>query len=106
VDAGTHGKISDQEGREQVRGSASTVAADIFARLSAEPGACHAWPRAHIGSQLSGLAPLEAAFTKIGGLMREIRAAGHAITHMDLGGGVGVPYKAGDVFPSRKSMPR
>ena len=32
--------------------------------------------------------------------MRAIRAAGHAVTHMDLGGGVGVPYKAGEVFPS------
>ena len=36
----------------------------------------------------------------MGDLMREVRAEGHSITHMDLGGGIGVPYKAGEVFPS------
>ena len=55
----------------------------------------------HIGSQLADLAPLEAAFVKHGRAdARELRAAGHAVTHMDLGGGLGVPYKAGDVLPS------
>ena len=44
----------------------------------------------HIGSQLSSLAPLEAAFTRMGELMRAIRAGGNAVTHMDLGGGVGL----------------
>jgi diaminopimelate decarboxylase len=53
----------------------------------------------HIGSQLSRLDPLEAAFTKIGELMRAIRSSGHAVTHIDFGGGVGVPYKAGEQFP-------
>jgi diaminopimelate decarboxylase len=54
----------------------------------------------HIGSQLSRLDPLESAYTRMGELMREIRAAGNTVTHMDLGGGVGVPYKTGEVFPS------
>ncbi|EGD59746.1 diaminopimelate decarboxylase [Novosphingobium nitrogenifigens DSM 19370] len=98
VDAGTHGKISTGKAENKF-GVPFDRAADIFARLSAEPGLAMRGLALHIGSQLSSLAPLEAAFTKIGGLMREIRAAGHAITHMDLGGGVGVPYKAGDVFP-------
>lgn len=98
VDAGTHGKISTGKAENKF-GVPFDRAADIFARLSAEPGLVMRGLALHIGSQLSSLAPLEAAFTKIGGLMREIRAAGHAITHMDLGGGVGVPYKAGDVFP-------
>jgi len=49
---------------------------------------------------LSKLDPLEAAFTKMGDLMRAIRAAGLSVTHMDLGGGIGVPYKADEVFPS------
>jgi diaminopimelate decarboxylase len=52
----------------------------------------------HIGSQLSK--PLEDAFTKMGELMRSIRAQGLSITHMDLGGGIGVPYKADEVFPA------
>ena len=54
----------------------------------------------HIGSQLASLDPLEHAFLKMGELMRAIRAQGNSVTHMDLGGGIGVPYKAGDVFPS------
>ena len=54
----------------------------------------------HIGSQLSELAPLERAFEKLGRLLAEIRAAGLEVTHVDLGGGLGVPYKPGDVMPS------
>jgi diaminopimelate decarboxylase len=54
----------------------------------------------HIGSQLAKLEPLESAFARMGELMRTIRTAGGTITHMDLGGGIGVPYKAGDIFPS------
>jgi diaminopimelate decarboxylase len=54
----------------------------------------------HIGSQLSSLAPFEAAFAKVGALVMSLRAAGHAISHVDLGGGLGVPYKAGEVLPS------
>jgi diaminopimelate decarboxylase len=54
----------------------------------------------HIGSQLAKLDPLESAFARMGELMRAIRAAGGTVTHMDLGGGIGVPYKAGEVFPS------
>ncbi|MCP6048584.1 hypothetical protein NL342_28465, partial [Klebsiella pneumoniae] len=47
----------------------------------------------HIGSQLKDLAPLEAAFVRIGRLVADLRAAGHTITHVDLGGGLGVPYR-------------
>jgi len=54
----------------------------------------------HIGSQLSTLAPLEAAYKRIGELVTELRAAGHAIARVDLGGGLGVPYRASDVMPS------
>jgi diaminopimelate decarboxylase len=54
----------------------------------------------HIGSQLSDLAPLESAFGKLGALIAEIRGLGLKVTHADLGGGLGVPYKAGEVFPS------
>jgi diaminopimelate decarboxylase len=54
----------------------------------------------HIGSQLSDLAPLERAFGKLGQLLAEVRAAGLEVTHVDLGGGLGVPYKPGDAMPS------
>jgi diaminopimelate decarboxylase len=49
---------------------------------------------------LQSLEPLETAFVKLGALIAEIRAAGQKVTHADLGGGLGVPYKAGEVFPS------
>ncbi|MEO0032374.1 MAG: hypothetical protein RIS94_2132 [Pseudomonadota bacterium] len=98
VDAGTHGKISTGKAENKF-GVPFDRAGAIYARLAETPGLAMRGLALHIGSQLSKLDPLEAAFTKVGGLMRDIRAGGHAVTHMDLGGGVGVPYKAGDVFP-------
>lgn len=98
VDAGTHGKISTGKAENKF-GVPYDRAAAIYARLAAEPGLAMRGLALHIGSQLARLEPLEAAFTKVGALMQAIRADGHTITHMDLGGGVGVPYKEGDVFP-------
>jgi len=46
------------------------------------------------------LAPLEAAFLKLGALVTALRGAGHVITHVDLGGGLGVPYRVGEVLPA------
>ncbi|MCX7284484.1 MAG: diaminopimelate decarboxylase [Novosphingobium sp.] len=98
VDAGTHGKISTGKAENKF-GVPFDRAAAIYARLAGTPGLNMRGLTLHIGSQLSKLEPLEAAFTKVGGLMEEIRAGGHTVTHMDLGGGIGVPYKAGEVFP-------
>lgn len=99
VDAGTHAKISTGKAENKF-GVAYDRAAGIYARLSALEGIEMRGLAVHIGSQLSQLQPLEDAFTKMGELMRAIRAAGQSVTHMDLGGGIGVPYKAEDVFPS------
>lgn len=99
VDAGTHAKISTGMAENKF-GVAYDRAAAIYARLSALPGIDMRGLAVHIGSQLSKLEPLEAAFTKMGELMRAIRAQGLSVTHMDLGGGIGVPYKADEVFPS------
>lgn len=98
VDAGTHGKISTGKAENKF-GVPFDRAAAIYARLSGTPGLDMRGLTLHIGSQLSSLDPLEAAFTKVGGLMEQIRAAGHTVTHMDLGGGIGVPYRAGEIFP-------
>lgn len=98
VDAGTHGKISTGKAENKF-GVPFDRAAAIYGRLANTPGLNMRGLTLHIGSQLSKLEPLEAAFNKVGGLMEEIRAAGYSVTHMDLGGGVGVPYKAGEVFP-------
>jgi diaminopimelate decarboxylase len=104
VDAETHGKISTGKADNKF-GVPYDRAAGIYGRLAAlnaqgGPGLEMRGLAVHIGSQLSSLAPLEAAFVKMGELMREVRAQGDAVTHMDLGGGVGVPYKDGDVFPT------
>ena len=98
VDAGTHGKISTGKAENKF-GVPYDLADGIYARLAALPGLKMRGLAVHIGSQLASLAPLEAAFTKMGELMRAIRARGLSVTHMDLGGGIGVPYKAGEVFP-------
>ncbi|WP_324742501.1 diaminopimelate decarboxylase [Tsuneonella sp. CC-YZS046] len=99
VDAGTHGKISTGKAENKF-GVPYDLAAGIYARLAALPGMDMRGLAVHIGSQLASLDPLERAFLKMGELMRAIRAQGDSVTHMDLGGGIGVPYKAGEVFPS------
>lgn len=99
VDAETHGKISTGKAENKF-GVPYDRAAPIFARLAALPGINMRGLAVHIGSQIANLGPMEAAFARLGDLLHAIRGAGHTVTHMDLGGGVGVPYRAGDVFPS------
>lgn len=98
VDAGTHAKISTGK-RENKFGVPIDEAAGIFARLSVLDGLDLRGVAIHIGSQLLDISPLEAAYTRIGAFVAELRAAGHTITHVDLGGGLGVTYKADDVPP-------
>lgn len=99
VDAGTHDKISTGK-KDNKFGVPIDEAPGIYARLSALPGMEMRGVAVHIGSQLSDLAPLERAFVRLGQLITELRAAGLTVTHADLGGGLGVPYKAGEVMPS------
>ncbi|MEI9850233.1 MAG: diaminopimelate decarboxylase [Sphingomonas sp.] len=102
VDAGTHAKISTGRAENKF-GLPIDQARAIFDRLAPLPGLNLRGVALHIGSQLQSLAPLEAAFARIGALVRELRAAGHTITHVDLGGGVGVRYREGDAPPSLES---
>jgi len=99
VDAGTHAKISTGKADNKF-GVGLHIGPGIYQRLSALPGIGLRGVAVHIGSQLLSLDPLEAAFGKIGQLVGELRAAGHAISHVDLGGGLGVPYQAGTIPPS------
>ena len=98
VDAGTHAKISTGK-RENKFGVPIDEAAGIFGRLAGLDGLDLRGVAIHIGSQLLDLGPLRAAYTRIGAFVAELRAAGHTISHVDLGGGLGVVYKAGDVPP-------
>jgi diaminopimelate decarboxylase len=99
VDAGTHAKISTGR-KENKFGVPIDQARGIFDRLAGLSGLDLRGVAIHIGSQLADLAPLEAAYRRIGELVAELRAAGHAISRVDLGGGLGVPYRAGEVLPS------
>jgi diaminopimelate decarboxylase len=99
VDAGTHAKISTGKAENKF-GVAIGEAPGIFARLAGKPGIDLRGLAVHIGSQLSDLAPLERAYIRVGEMVHELRAAGHTITHVDLGGGLGVPYRPGETMPS------
>jgi len=98
VDAGTHAKISTGKSENKF-GVPISEAMAIFARLSGLPGLNLRGVALHIGSQLFDLAPLEAAYARVGELVRELRAAGHVIDRVDLGGGLGVPYERDKVPP-------
>ena len=99
IDAGTHDKISTGKADNKF-GVPINRAQEIYARLAALPGLEMRGLAVHIGSQLSELKPLELAFEKLGALLANLRSAGQTVTHVDLGGGLGVPYKASDVMPT------
>jgi diaminopimelate decarboxylase len=99
VDARTHAKISTGK-RENKFGVPLDRAAAIYAELAATEGLAMRGVAVHIGSQLAELQPLEEAFEKLGALIAELRAAGHTITHADLGGGLGVSYRDSERFPT------
>ncbi|MFT3968502.1 MAG: diaminopimelate decarboxylase [Sphingobium sp.] len=99
VDAGTHAKISTGM-KENKFGVPIGEANRIFERLSGRPGINLRGLACHIGSQLFDLAPLEAAYGRVGEKVAELRAAGHVIDRVDLGGGLGVPYERDKVPPS------
>ena len=95
VDAQTHAKISTGKAENKF-GVAIHEAPGIYARLAALPGLNMRGVALHIGSQLLSLDPLEAAFTRLGQLIAELRGAGLNVTHADLGGGLGIAYKPDD----------
>lgn len=99
VDAGTHAKISTGKADNKF-GVPIDRAAVIYAALAGESALDMRGIAVHIGSQLNSLDPLETAFVKVGKLVAELRANGQNVTHVDLGGGLGVPYRAGEHYPS------
>ena len=91
VDARSHAKISTGAAHNKF-GVPIDRARAAYDRARALPGLAVIGVAVHIGSQLTDLAPLEAAFTRIGELIRQLREDGHHIRRADLGGGLGVPY--------------
>jgi len=91
VDAGTHAKISTGKSENKF-GIPYDRAAAAYAMARQLPGLQANGVAVHIGSQLTDLKPLEAAFERIGALIGDLRAQGHDIKVADLGGGLGIPY--------------
>jgi len=98
VDAKTHAKISTGK-KENKFGVDLVDAPDAFRRAAALPGIAPVSIAVHIGSQLTDLAPYRTAFERVAELTRALQAEGVAIAHLDLGGGLGIPYDAEDPPP-------
>lgn len=98
VDANTHEKISTGR-KEDKFGVPISRAREIYARAAALPGLKVIGVDMHIGSQLTTLAPFEAAYLKMAELVRDLRADGHTIERLDLGGGLGIPYTRSNEAP-------
>ena len=91
VDAKTHAKITTGTAETKF-GIPWTRAVEAYATAAKLPGIEIVGIDVHIGSQIVDLEPFELAFTKVAELAKTLRAAGHSITRLDLGGGLGVPY--------------
>ena len=98
VDAKTHAKINTGTAETKF-GIPFAHARKAYALAAALQGIEVVGVDVHIGSQITDLAPFETAFTRIGELIAQLRADGHAITRLDLGGGLGVPYQNSNTPP-------
>ncbi len=99
VDAKTHAKISTGKSENKF-GVPYAQAPALYDKARRLPGIEVAGIHMHIGSQISQLAPFRDAFTLMRELALELRRAGHDLRHLDLGGGLGVPYRGpDDVLP-------
>ncbi|MHA7971485.1 diaminopimelate decarboxylase [Rhizobium sp. CAU 1783] len=92
VDARTHAKISTGK-KENKFGISFDRARVVYARAASLPGIKVTGIDMHIGSQITELQPFEDAFRLLRELVETLRADGHAIDHVDVGGGLGIPYK-------------
>jgi diaminopimelate decarboxylase len=92
VDAKTHAKISTGKSENKF-GIPYNEAAELYAEARTLPGIAATGIHMHIGSQITDLQPFRDAFRLMRDLALELRAAGHELEHLDLGGGLGVPYR-------------
>ena len=98
VDAGTHAKISTGK-KEDKFGVPWADAREIYALAATLDGIEVTGIDMHIGSQITDLDPFDRAFGRLEGLIRQLREDGHAIEHVDLGGGLGIPYRKDNMPP-------
>jgi len=92
IDARTHAKIATGKAENKF-GIPISRARDVYARAAKLPGVRVAGVDMHIGSQIVELDPFGDAFALLADFVRMLRADGHTIEHLDLGGGLGIPYR-------------
>jgi diaminopimelate decarboxylase len=91
VDAGTHAKISTGKSENKF-GIPLARAPEVYARAAKLPGIAVTGTDVHIGSQITDLSRMETAFRILSEFVQTLRADGHTISHVDFGGGLGIPY--------------
>ncbi|MDE1972464.1 MAG: diaminopimelate decarboxylase [Hyphomicrobiales bacterium] len=92
IDAKTHAKIATGKAENKF-GIPISRAREVYARAAKLKGVRVAGVDMHIGSQITGLDPFHDAFALLADFVRTLRADGHTIRHIDLGGGLGIPYQ-------------
>src|SRR5712672_163148 len=98
VDAKTHAKIATGRAEDKF-GIPISGARAVYAKAAKLPGLRVAGVDMHIGSQITELSPFGDAFALLSDFVRMLRADGHTISHIDLGGGLGIPYRDDDPPP-------
>jgi diaminopimelate decarboxylase len=91
VDAGTHAKIATGKSENKF-GVPIARARAVYARAAKLPGIEVTGTDMHIGSQITDLSRMETAFRILAEFVQTLRADGHTISHIDFGGGLGIPY--------------
>ena len=103
VDAKTHAKIATGKSENKF-GIPIARAREVYAEAAALPGLDVIGIDVHIGSQLTKLEPFAAAYRKVAELTEVLRADGHDIRRLDLGGGLGIPYTRSNEAPPLPSQ--
>ncbi|HQZ12674.1 MAG TPA: diaminopimelate decarboxylase [Devosia sp.] len=98
VDAGTHAKISTGK-KENKFGIPFARAHEVYQRIRELKGVKAVGVDMHIGSQITDMTPFDNAFALLAQLVNDLRADGHAIKHVDVGGGLGIPYHHDEAAP-------
>jgi diaminopimelate decarboxylase len=98
IDAKTHAKIATGRAEDKF-GIPISGARALYAKAAKMSGVRVVGVDMHIGSQITELTPFNDAFALLSDFVRELRADGHTISHVDLGGGLGIPYRGDNERP-------
>jgi diaminopimelate decarboxylase len=98
IDAKTHHKIATGKAENKF-GIPISRAREVYAQAARLPGIEVCGVDMHIGSQITDLKPFEDAFALLSEFVQTLRGDGHTISHIDLGGGLGIPYREDELPP-------